>query len=260
MPEAVTDGPLARFARALDAPDDLPPGLVARPGADLARRFAVYRNNMTLGLVEALRAGFPVTARLVGEAFFRAMAREYVASEKPASPVLFEYGCSFPRFVAGFGPAAGVPYLADVAALEVARTQALHAADAPCLLPSAIARALAGSTPETWLATRVTAHPAARVVASPYPVAGIWSAHQDTASTVGFPGPWTGEAALVTRPAGAAQVRALTPAAGAFATALLSGSAIGEAGGIALAIDDGFDLGGTLVALAQAGALTGMEG
>ncbi|EDP63186.1 hypothetical protein BAL199_30452 [alpha proteobacterium BAL199] len=44
----------------------VPPGLVARAGADPAGRLAVYRNNLATGLVEALRAGFPVTERIVG--------------------------------------------------------------------------------------------------------------------------------------------------------------------------------------------------
>ncbi len=55
---------LSAFARALA--DGQPP-----PFATPARRFAVYRNNVAVGLIRALEARFPVTRRLVGDAFFR---------------------------------------------------------------------------------------------------------------------------------------------------------------------------------------------
>ena len=49
------------------------------------RRFAVYRNNVAVSLVEALGARFPVVKRLVGEEFFRAMAHAFVSREPPLS-------------------------------------------------------------------------------------------------------------------------------------------------------------------------------
>ena len=93
------------------------------------RRFAVHRNTVAASLIEALQARFPVVQRLVGEDFFRAMARAFVALEPPSSPLLFLYGESFAAFIARFTPAAPLPYLADVARLEYARGLAYHAAD-----------------------------------------------------------------------------------------------------------------------------------
>ena len=106
-----------------------PRGIVVRPGADPAHRFSVYRNNVVSGLVRALESRFPVVERLVGEEFFRAMAQVFVAEDPPRSPVLFRYGTTFPDFVARFEPASAVPFLADVARLELARGRAYHAAD-----------------------------------------------------------------------------------------------------------------------------------
>ena len=57
---------------------------------------------------------------LVGEEFFRAMAQIHVRAHRPRSPLMFEYGDELPDFIAGFPPAADVPYLADVARLEIA--------------------------------------------------------------------------------------------------------------------------------------------
>jgi len=100
------------------------------------RRFAVYRNTVAAGLIEALAARFPVVERLVGEDFFRAMAQAYVTQEPPRSPLLFRYGGSFADFIAGFAPAAPLPYLRDMARREYAQGLAYHAPIASrCRLP-----------------------------------------------------------------------------------------------------------------------------
>lgn len=64
------------FAAALLNPDlPCPGGLSTWNGSAPATRFAVYRNNVTVSLVDALADTFPVLQALVGEEFFRAMAR-----------------------------------------------------------------------------------------------------------------------------------------------------------------------------------------
>ncbi|WP_141701617.1 DNA-binding domain-containing protein, partial [Methyloceanibacter marginalis] len=87
---------------------------MGRRGKSPSRRFAVYRNNVYASLIDVLGSRFPVSARLVGEEFFRAMARIYVAQTPPASPVLLHYGAEFADFVGTFPPASAVPYLACV--------------------------------------------------------------------------------------------------------------------------------------------------
>ena len=89
-------------------------------------------------LIGAIEARYPVTRRLVGDEFFRAMARAYVAEEKPRSPVLIHYGADFPDFVARFEPAREIAYLADVARLENAWVEAYHAAEAAPLALAAL--------------------------------------------------------------------------------------------------------------------------
>ena len=54
----------------------------------------------------------------------------FVRAEPPRSPVLLGYGDGLPAFVERFEPASCVPYLADVIRLEIATSQAYHAADA----------------------------------------------------------------------------------------------------------------------------------
>lgn len=252
---------LTAFAAALSDPERaLPPGLAVRRGADLGRRFAVYRNNLAVGLIDALRAGFPVTERIVGRDFFRSMARAFAAGHRPESPVLLEYGAAFPGFVAGFEPAASLPYLEGVAAVEAARSRSYHAADAPALGIAELADLLAESGGDDLLAARVVPHPAALLVASRFPVAAIWAAHQGDGPIPGFAGPWQPETVLVTRPAFAVRVRSLDPAGGVFAAALLAGASVGDAGALALRDDGGFEAGGALVSLVEAGAVAGLAG
>ena len=69
----------AAFAEALLSPEsDHPPGLRTWNGSDPGPRFAVYRNNLVVSLVDALADTYPVVQEMVGVEFFRAMAREFV--------------------------------------------------------------------------------------------------------------------------------------------------------------------------------------
>ena len=119
------------FADALLSTDQpIPYGIAADNAAVPARRFAVYRNNVVVGLGKALKSRFPVVEKIVGEEFFAAMAQVFVRNQPPRSPLLATYGDDLPAFIAAFEPARGLPYLADVARLEAARTRSYHAADA----------------------------------------------------------------------------------------------------------------------------------
>ena len=91
------------FAAALGEPSAPPPATThGRMGAPDARRFAVYRNNVAVGLIGALEARYPVSRRIAGDDLFRAMARAFVHGHKPRSPVMIAYGEEFPEFVADY--------------------------------------------------------------------------------------------------------------------------------------------------------------
>ena len=131
------------FARALlSAEPGCPQGLSSSNGADPASRFAVYRNNVQASLSNALAESYPVVMQLVGREFFNAMAALYIRDFAPASPLLNDYGRDLGDFIQGFGPAAGLPYLADMARLERLRVEAYHAADARPLEPSRLLAAM----------------------------------------------------------------------------------------------------------------------
>ena len=64
----------------------MPAPVSRRAGGVPSRRFGVYRNNVYASLIDVLAGRFPVVARLVGEEFFRAMARAYVEQSRRARP------------------------------------------------------------------------------------------------------------------------------------------------------------------------------
>src|SRR5512135_568575 len=90
----------AAFAPALLDPACDVPSIVTGPGGRAAaKRFNVYRNNVTVSLIDALAAIYPAVQRITGVDFFRAMARFHIRQTPPASPLLFDYGREFPAFI-----------------------------------------------------------------------------------------------------------------------------------------------------------------
>lgn len=243
----------AEFVAALFDPDvPVPAGLTTASGSPDATRFGVYRNNVMVALIGALEQRFPVTRRLVGDDFFRMMARAYVGVSKPASPLIFEYGNDFPDFADGFEAAQSVAYLPDVARLEAAWTNAYHAADA---VPLDVA-GVASIAPDSLPFARIVRHPSAALIRSAYPAGSIWGAHQY--DTVSVPAEWRPETILVVRPGLDVQVHIVPQQDAGFAGALLAGEPIGEAAQAAVH-EDGFDFGAAIVGLVSLGAFAGLD-
>jgi hypothetical protein len=136
-------------------------------GADPARRYAIYRNNMFLSLTAHLRAVFPVTARLGDERFFAYAAHQFIQCEPPRSSRLVVYGAAFPRFLAHFPACRHAPILARMAALEWAIHSALTSAQMPFLEPEDMATISAGQGLEL--------QPSLRFVLSRWPLLGLWA-------------------------------------------------------------------------------------
>jgi hypothetical protein len=238
------------FASALNDPTQAAPGeTMGREGAPDARRFSIYRNNIAVSLIGAIEARYPVTRRIVGEEFFSAMARNFVTRNKPETPVILHYGAAFPGFVAGFEPARDLAYLADVARIESAWTEAYHSPeDEPLELA-----ALAAVEPTALADLKLTFHPAARLLHSDHPAASIWAGHQGVGEFAP-PQHWRGEQTLITRPGADVLLRILPAGGYPFARALQDGATLGEAHMAAPAGD--FDPGEHLVGLIEAGAIS----
>ncbi|WP_377512553.1 DUF2063 domain-containing protein [Octadecabacter sp. R77987] len=228
----------------LDPALPTPAGLADGQGRAAGKRFDVYRNNVAVSLSDALETAFPVIRKLVGDDFFRAMAGVYLRAHPPTSPLMMFYGEQMPAFLAGFAPAASLPYLPDMAHLELALRHAYHAPDATPIA----ADALAQFPPEALGDLRFSLAPALRLVASPYPVHGLWRANMaGEAQTKG------GETVLITRPDLDPQMHVVPPASARFVVALQSDATLA---GAADEAGDALDLGAILGLLLQQRAIT----
>jgi hypothetical protein len=242
------------FAHALLDPElPCPSGFKTWNGSDPAQRFAVYRNNVMVSLIDALADTFPVVQELVGEEFFRAMARVFAMAHPPRSPVMAYYGQDFADFVQTFPPATQVPYLADVARLEMARVCAYHAADVPPMALEAVQAALAD--PAQLIGLRLTLHPSVHVMTSAFAVFSLWAAHQgdiDMASV----DPDHAQTVLVFRHALNVNTLELSGAVGQFVSALLAHQALPDAASAAGNADLEFDLTQALTLLLRCQLIT----
>ncbi len=233
----------ATFSAALLDPDlPPPPGLTDPQGRPAPKRFAVYRNNVAVGLTAALRAGFPVLERLVGEEFFAAMAGAFLRAHPPRSRLMMLYGAQMPAFLASFPPVAHLPYLPDIARLELALRASYHAADS-IGLPVAT---LAALTPDTFMASRLCLAPSLQLIGSAWPVYSIWS------NTGGVPITWEPQDVVVLRPEYDPAPRLLPNGGGAFIAALQAGKSVAQA---IDAAGDAHDLTATLSLLVSHGAI-----
>jgi Putative DNA-binding domain len=253
--KGLRDSYAAMFSSALLRPEGEIPPLIAGPkGKGAIERYNVYRNNVTVSLIDALAAIFPAVRRITGEEFFRAMARFHIRETPPTSVLLLEYGRDFPAFIARYKYALNMPWLADTARIERAWLDAYHAADAEPLSPSALA-----AVPAERLADLVfTPHPAARIVRSRFAAVTIFAANRtrDPFDKINAGEPEDG---LVTRPGFEVEVRRL-PAGGAeFLSALIAGETLGVAADAALQACPSFDIGAAIAGMIEAGALTSAE-
>jgi hypothetical protein len=247
----------AEFTSALLNPERPAPSVVSGPsGKAVAKRYGVYRNNVTVSLINALAAAFPATQRITGPDFFREMARAHVRATPPISPLLFEYGRDFPAFIERYEHAKPLPWLADVARIERAWLDAYHAADAePLTLAS-----LAAVPAEQLTGVTLAVHPATRIVRSSYSALTIFSANR-VAEPVPRIDAGTPEDTLVTRPGLEVMARKL-PAGGAiFLVELIAGRPLGTAAGAALdEAGPAFDLGANIAAMIEAGVFIAAAG
>jgi hypothetical protein len=228
----------------LDPAAAIPAGLVDPQGRPAGRRFDVYRNNVAGSLTKALEGGFPVIRKIVGDAFFSAMSLVYLRTFPPTSRLIMLYGGAMPEFLSGFPPVANLPYLPDVARLELALRSSYHAADASPIAPGVLA--------EIGPDARLRLAPALRLVQSGWPVHTIW-----TMNTTGnlHALPATAEAVLVLRPAFDPDLHLLTTPMATCIRLLNDGQTIAEA---AEAAGPDLDLAALLRLLAGGGAIIGV--
>jgi hypothetical protein len=226
-----------------------------RPSSLLAeQRIAIYRNHFLITLVECLGITFPILKALVGDAYFAQAARHYASAQPPVSPTLFEYGETFPKFLAAQA-GSHFPYFADVGAFEWAINHAYHADDASPVDASTLARIPAERSGDIVLEL----HPSAQLVTSRYPVVDIWRANQPGAVEATIDLNAGGMRLLVWRNGIDVMWQSLTEPEFAFVGALLDHATLIDACAAALAVGPSFDAGGALRNLFAGGVVAGVS-
>ncbi len=214
----LSDSQTAQAEALLLVPNSAPPEYALQ-------RLAIHRNNVLYSLSTALADTFPVLYRLVGENYFRAIARDYILASPPQDAVLTGYGMDFPAFLVNQPTAIAMPWLGDIGTLEFLYQQAFHAADAEALTPLALQ-----AVPEDQLGdARLLLHPSAAFLQSPYPVDTIWAENlKDEPDVIDLASskPVT---LLIYRRGMEVQVVTLSPLVNTFLFALANGANIAEA-------------------------------
>jgi hypothetical protein len=229
--------------------------LVDGNGLTPAQRLSIHGNTALLTLTDALGATFPVVRALVGEAFFAQTARAFIRQAPPTSPVLSAYGAAFADFLTAYEPARALPYLPDVARLEWARQDALHAAEAAPVAHGTLAAIPSALFPQA----RAALHPSVRSVVSAWPVDRIWAMNQPDwpeHETVSLDE--GGVTLLICRPSESVCMARADPGTLALLLALDRGETLEAAAGAATAAsgEAGFDLTGALGLILSLGLLT----
>lgn len=90
-------------------------GLFDSNNIDLDTRLHVYRNNVLEKLTKVLEITYPTIHALVGEDFFKQVAKLYIRKSPPTGGCVNLYGESFPDYINTFKETSPLPYLYDVA-------------------------------------------------------------------------------------------------------------------------------------------------
>ena len=189
-----------------------------------ATNLDIYRNNTRSVFRGALAQIFPVVLKRVGDDFFRQLVFHYRARFPSRSGDLHWAGRDFPDFLGAHLRATEYEWLADLARLEWARSEASVAPETPAVDVAA----LAGFAPNEIEHVIFGLQPSLRLISSDYPVFSVWQANQlDNAppmdQSVGF------ECGLARIRDEVVEVQTLAPDLHVFMSALAAGATLGTA-------------------------------
>lgn len=142
---------------------------------ELKARISIYRNNTFLSLIDVLTETFPYTKKTVGTEFFALLAKDYIRRTPPKTASLISYGDLLPSFIHQHPKTKQLPYLSDLAQLELNRHIAYYAEDIPALKQEDFARINVDQLGEC----KIQVLSSVRLLASPYAIVSLWNFNND---------------------------------------------------------------------------------
>jgi len=130
----------------------------------------IYSNNYYLSLTEALKITYPTLIKLVGDDFFKYLARKFIEQYPHDSGDLTMFGKELDKFITNSADCAKLPYLADVARLEWALEMSYHALD----IKSQQLEPLYSLQEKDYGKLKFTLSPGVYIIKSKYPIFDIW--------------------------------------------------------------------------------------
>lgn len=207
----------------------------------------VYRNTVLSGCVDALRANYPMIARLLGHETFEAAAVEFSGRCPPRRPALALYGEHFPKWLEEQVWVAEIPYVPHVARIERMYVEALFAPDAEPMSIAAVAAR------DDWQALRLALHPATRFDWFTTPALSIWVA-QRGAIEGELEFDWHAEGVLITRPDLEVKPTFLSRAGHRFLFGIRLGETVAAAAIATVSLYPETDIGSLFTSVVNAGA------
>lgn len=193
------------------------------------RGVEVYRANAAALAERALGAMYPTLRALLGEQDFRQLAREHWREDPPLRGDMGVWGLGLPDWIERHAGLIAWPYLADCARLDVLRHECERAADVELDVASMM---LLDQGDPAGLVLRL--HPGVGWLASAWPIASIFEAHQNGCDASLFAAreaiaQRVGEAVLVARQGWQARVHRIDAGACRWLAQLLAGESITSA-------------------------------
>ena len=210
----------------------------------------VYRNGYLKTCTDALAASYPVVRSLLGDDYFRTLARAYVEAYPPTAGTLVGYGSHFAEFLGSRSDEHGLAYLSDAAAIDAAWLASHFAKDVVALAPADVESISAKGIDISTVRVKLT--PPTQLVRLHYHVVEIWArirAQGALSSSVTLSA--GDNLAMVWRLDGQIHIRALDPGESAFLATLAGVATLKTAADSAFEVDASFDVATTFAALLQ---------
>lgn len=138
-------------------------------------RWDIYANMYFYRIRDCLKDEFAAVVGVIGEANFHNLATDYLLAHPPSHFSLRYIGQYLPGFTETHELGERWPYLADLARLEYAITDAFDAPDAEPLRADELTKI----DPGEWPALRFSVTPSLRLLRLDWPIGAVWSAVKD---------------------------------------------------------------------------------